>query len=123
MKFTIDFMLGFAHPGTKLVRLSPGYPRTWFIHAIVRQLVAPDGRVRMLAVRLLGVTLGVTITRECVTPLTPPAGSSLASSSAGAVQGASQQIQLSPDLMAQIQAHMQKQQPPSQASQSSTPGA
>ena len=110
MKFTIDLMCGWAHPGVAMVRNSPGYPRTWFATALKRKMTAPDGYVWMYAVRLLGLTLGVTITRECVTSATSSLGSSLPQQQASASGQAPQQVQLPPELMAQIQAHLQKQQ-------------
>lgn len=106
MKFTIDLMFGWAHPGTKMVRNSPGYPRTWFVTALARKMMAPDGYVRMYAVRLLGLTVGVTFTRECATPITqPPSQQSLQQSS-------QQQLQVTPEQMAQIQAVLSKQSAP-----------
>ena len=114
MKFTIDLMCGWAHPGMTMVKNSPNYPRTWFINAMRRKVMAPDGYVYMAAVRLLGLTLGVTITRECATVITPPSGSSQASSPGGVSPIASPQpqrtVQLPPELLEQIQAHIRKQQ-------------
>ena len=99
MKFTIDLMFGWAHPGTKMVRNSPGYPRTWFVTTLARTLMAPDGYVRMYAVRLLGLTVGVTFTRECATPIT-----NTSSQQQSSAPSDPQQLQLSPEDMAQVQA-------------------
>lgn len=99
MKFTFDLMFGWAHPGTKMVRNSPGYPRSWFITALARKLKAPDGYVRIYAVRLLGLTIGVTFTRECATPIMQPSSPSQPSGPAQQLQ-----LQLSPEDMAQVQA-------------------
>ena len=112
MKFTVDLMFGWAHPGTKMVRNSPGYPRTWFVTALARKMMAPDGYVRMYAVRLLGLTVGVTFTRECATPITqPPSQQSLQQS---LQQSSQQQLQVTPEQMAQIQAVLSKQSAPTQ---------
>ena len=70
MKFTIDLLFGWAHPGTKMVRQAPQGMRGWFIHGMTRKILASDGYVYVAAVRLIGFTVGVTVTRECVTPLT-----------------------------------------------------
>ncbi len=105
MKFTIDLMFGWAHPGTKMVRNSPGYPRTWFGTALARKMMAQDGYVRMYAVRLLGLTVGVTFTRECATPITQPSSPPLSPSP---------QLQVTPEQMAQIQAVLSKQSAPAQ---------
>ncbi len=105
MKFTIDLMFGWAHPGVTMVKNSPGFPRTWFVNALKRKMTASDGYVYMAAIRLLGLTFGVTITRECATSLSPSASSPVSSPVTGS---APQQVQLPPELMAQIQAHLQK---------------
>ena len=110
MKFTIDLMCGWAHPGVTMVKNSPGYPRTWFANALKRKMTAPDGYVYMGAIRLLGLTVGVTITRECATSATSSLGSSPSAGLPSSSGQVSQQVQLPPELMAQIQAHLQKQQ-------------
>ena len=103
MKFTVDLMFGWAHPGTKLVKNSPGYPRTWWVHALKRKMVAPDGYIWMYAVRLLGLTIGATVTRECVTPATPQAPVQAPFISSPPSQSG-QQVHLTPEQMAQVQA-------------------
>ena len=62
---TFDFLLGYASPGSKFVRQSPQGIRGWFVNLMAKKWIAQDGYVYMAAVRLLGVTVGVTITREC----------------------------------------------------------
>lgn len=62
---TFDFLLGFATPGCKAVRQAPGGIKKWFATAMYRKIVAMDGFVYMAAIRLLGITIGTTITREC----------------------------------------------------------
>jgi hypothetical protein len=62
---TFDFLVGFATPGCKTVLTSPQGRRGWFANWMGKRWVALDGYVYMVAVRLLGVTVGVTITREC----------------------------------------------------------
>ena len=92
MKFTIDLMFGFAHPGMTMVRNNPDGMRGWFFKLLRRKMVAPDGYVYMYAIRLLGTTLGVTVTRECATPLTSQQPAS------------SPPQQLPPEVMAQVAA-------------------
>ena len=62
---TFDLLIGFATPWSKTVRESPKGVRGWFAQAMAKKWTARDGFVYMAAVRLLGVTVGVTITREC----------------------------------------------------------
>jgi hypothetical protein len=84
-----------------------------------RKIIAPDGFVYMGALRLLGLTLGVTITRECSTAITPPAGSSAPAASSPSQP---QSVQLPPELLAQIQAHIQAQASTKALSSPSIPG-
>lgn len=65
MKFSIDLMLGFASPDMKMVKTSPDGIKGWWFKPLWRKMVAPDGKVFILAMRLIGVTFGITLTREC----------------------------------------------------------
>jgi hypothetical protein len=62
---TFDFLFGFATPGSKIVLQSPSGIRGWFVQGMAKKWTARDGFVYMAAARLLGITIGVTITREC----------------------------------------------------------
>lgn len=62
---TFDLLLGIATPRSKIVRSSPGGTRGWFFNVMAKRWVAPDGFVYMAALRLIGLTVGITITREC----------------------------------------------------------
>jgi hypothetical protein len=90
MKFTIDFTIGFAHPAMQIVQRSPKGIRGWFFQPVARRIMAPDGYVYLAALRLLGVTIGVTVTRECATPITG--------------QASPAEQQLPPEILAQIEA-------------------
>lgn len=92
MKFTIDFHVGFAHPKMQVVQCSPRGLRGWLFQSLAQKLTAHDGYVYLAAIRLLGVTIGVTVTRECVTPIT------------GKQLSPEQQSQLPPQVLAQIAA-------------------
>jgi hypothetical protein len=67
---TIDFLIGFATPGSRVVKMSPQGLKGWFAYVIHRTIRANDGAIYLNAVRLLGVTVGCTITRE-MTPEVP----------------------------------------------------
>lgn len=107
MKFTVDFILGFAMPHSKVVKLSPGGLKTWWAHVMARKMIAQDGVVRIVAVRLLGVTIGCTFARECVTQLTS------SSPSPAQAPPSQPQPQLSPEQVAKIRAIMSQSIPQS----------
>jgi hypothetical protein len=61
---TIDFTIGFAGIGARVVTLSPAGRPGWVFNAMRKRYIAIDGFVYLAAVRLLGVTVGCTITRD-----------------------------------------------------------
>jgi hypothetical protein len=61
---TFDFLIGFATPGSRVVKQSKQGLKGWFLFAIWRNIEASDGNLRIVAVRLLGITVGVNITTE-----------------------------------------------------------
>ena len=65
---TLDFMLGFASPTAKVVKMSPQGLRGWLYFGMAKKVVANDGYIFMACGRLIGITLGVTVCIECATP-------------------------------------------------------
>jgi hypothetical protein len=106
---TLDFVLGFAGPFAKIVRISPQGLRGWFFFWMAKRHIAQDGYVFMFAFRLIGITIGVTVTIECHTSATPnPAESS--QNIAGQSAPPSLPSQFSADQLAQIRAMVKTQQ-------------